>query len=112
MEGETMVAESTTAAELAPFLAPTWFINSEDPRIVALAREIVGRGTDPLEQAIRLFYAVRDGARYTAYNLNLRREALRATSVLTTGEGWCVSKSVMLAAVCRAVGIPCRLGYA
>ena len=32
--------------------------------------------------------------------------------MLANGKGWCVSKSVLLAALCRASGIPCRLGYA
>jgi transglutaminase-like putative cysteine protease len=44
--------------------------------------------------------------------LDLERDAMRATHVLATGRGWCVSKSVLLAALCRAAGIPCRLGYA
>ncbi|MEX0642273.1 MAG: transglutaminase-like domain-containing protein, partial [Pirellulales bacterium] len=39
-------------------------------------------------------------------------ESLRATQVLAAGRSWCVPKSVLLAALCRAVGIPCRLCYA
>jgi transglutaminase-like putative cysteine protease len=95
-----------------PYLAPTWFVNSDAPEIVELAREVVGTETDEIERARRLFYAVRDGIRYTAYNLKLERDAFRATGVLASGESWCVPKSVLLAALCRAAGIPCRLGYA
>jgi transglutaminase-like putative cysteine protease len=98
--------------DLRPYLAPTWFVNSDALEIVALAREVVGPATDDVERACRLFYAVRDGIRYTAYNLDLRREAFRAAHVLATGQGWCVTKSVLLAALCRAVGIACNLGYA
>ena len=98
--------------DLEPYLAPTWFVNSDAPQIVELAREAGGGDADDIERACRLFYAVRDGFRYTAYNLDLAREALRATHVLETGQGWCVSKSVLLAALCRASGIACRLGYA
>jgi transglutaminase-like putative cysteine protease len=94
------------------YLAPTWFINSEAPEIVDLAREVVGRATDEVERACRLFYAVRDGIRYTAYNLQLERRTMRATEVLAAGESWCVPKSVLLTALCRAQGIACRLGYA
>jgi transglutaminase-like putative cysteine protease len=96
----------------AAYLNPTWFVNSNAPEILALAREVAGASDDPVERACRLFYAVRDGIRYVAYNLDLEREALRASHVLVTGQGWCVSKSVLLAALCRAAGIPCRLGYA
>ena len=97
---------------IEPYLAPTWFVNSDAPEIVDLAREVAGGATDPIEQACRLFYAVRDGIRYTAYNLDLRAGAFRASSVLASGQSWCVPKSVLLAAMCRAVGVPCRLGYA
>jgi transglutaminase-like putative cysteine protease len=98
--------------QLAEYLAPTWFVNSDAPPVIELAREIVGSETDDVERACRLFYAVRDGIRYTAYTIELDRESLRATHVLATGTGWCVSKSILLAALCRSNGIACRLGYA
>jgi transglutaminase-like putative cysteine protease len=98
--------------ELQPFLAPTPFVESDAPQIVEVAREIVDGAGDEVERACRLFYAVRDGIRYDAYNIVVTRESLRATAVLAAGQSWCVPKSVLLAAVCRAVGIPCRLSYA
>jgi transglutaminase-like putative cysteine protease len=36
----------------------------------------------------------------------------RASSVLGAGRGFCIGKSALLAACCRAVGIPARVGYA
>jgi transglutaminase-like putative cysteine protease len=98
--------------DLEPYLAATWFVNSDAPQVVSLAAEIAQRGGDEIERACRLFYAVRDGIRYTAYDFDLGREAFRASSVLASGASWCVPKSVLLAALCRASGIPCRLGYA
>ncbi|MCK7503491.1 MAG: transglutaminase family protein [Desulfobacterales bacterium] len=35
-----------------------------------------------------------------------------ASTTLRTKRGWCVTKAVLLAACCRAVGIPARLGFA
>ncbi len=99
-------------ASLDDYLNPTWFVNSDAPQIIELAQETAGGVTDEVERACRLFYAVRDGIRYTAYDLDISRPGMRATRVLETGTGWCVSKSVLLAALCRAAGIPCRLGYA
>jgi transglutaminase-like putative cysteine protease len=97
---------------LQPYLEPGWFVDSDHPAIVALADEI-GQGVpDQVERACRLYYAVRDGIRYTAYHLDLSRSALRASAVLASGASWCVPKSVLLAALCRASGIACRLGYA
>ena len=97
---------------LTPYLQPTQFVESDAPEIAAVAREVVGHARDDVERACRLFYAVRDGIRYDAYNIVVARETLRATSVLKAGQSWCVPKSVLLAAVCRSVGIPCRLNYA
>jgi transglutaminase-like putative cysteine protease len=37
---------------------------------------------------------------------------MKASTVLAIGVGWCVPKAALLAAACRAVGIPARLGYA
>lgn len=100
------------ADDLEPYLSPTWFVESDAPAIVGLAEEIVGPSRDDVDRACRLFYAVRDGIRYDAYNIVVTRESLRATHVLSAGSSWCVPKSVLLAALCRAVGIPCRLCYA
>ena len=37
---------------------------------------------------------------------------MRASTTLAAGRGWCVPKAVLLAAACRAIGIPAALGYA
>jgi transglutaminase-like putative cysteine protease len=55
---------------------------------------------------------VRDRFRYGPYRLDLRPEAMRASSVLAVGHGWCVTKAALLAAACRAAGIGARVGYA
>ena len=59
-----------------------------------------------------LFYAVRDGFRYDPYRIDLTPTGMRASTVLTNGYGWCVTKATLLAASCRARGIPARLGFA
>ena len=59
-----------------------------------------------------LYLAVRDGFRYDPYRLDLTEAGMRASSVLALGHGWCVSKSALLAAASRSVGIPARLGFA
>ena len=61
---------------------------------------------------MRLYYAVRDGLRYDPYNTPMKREAYRASTTLGAGHGYCVNKAGLMAAVCRAVGIPARVGYA
>jgi transglutaminase-like putative cysteine protease len=94
-----------------PTLRPTAFIDSDHPAVRAFAAEHA-RGATPRERAAALYLAVRDGFRYDPYRVDLTLPGLRASTVLASGYGWCVPKAVLLAAACRAVGIPARLGYA
>src|SRR6201992_3904689 len=90
---------------------PGDLIDSDHPKIVAYARRVAGEGS-PREKALRLYYAVRDDLRYDPYNTPMKSEAYRASTTLATGHGYCVNKAGLMAAVCRAVGIPARVGYA
>ena len=65
-----------------------------------------------MSQSIKLYYAVRDGIRYDPYHVDLTVSGLRASATLLHQSGWCVSKAVLLAACCRAMAIPARLGFA
>ncbi len=86
-------------------------IDSEHPAVVAFARSNAGN-TDPRERAVKLYYAVRDGFRYDPYKIDLSVRGLAASSVLANGHGWCVPKAALLAAACRVVGVPARIGLA
>jgi transglutaminase-like putative cysteine protease len=97
---------------LSQFLTPTPTIESLHPVIRAFADEHCAGADDEVECAIRLYYAVRDGIRYNPYNVELSVDGLKATTTLREKTGWCVSKSILLAASCRAKGIPARLGFA
>lgn len=61
---------------------------------------------------MKLYYAVRDLVRYDPYQIDLSVAGMRASTTLERERGWCVSKAVLLAACCRALGIPARLGFA
>lgn len=92
-------------------LAATDFVDCDHPDVAAYARTTAGEGDDRT-RAVRLYYAIRDGFRYNPYEIDLSIAGLRASTVLANGHGWCVNKAVLLAAACRAVGIPAALGYA
>ncbi|HHC07289.1 MAG TPA: transglutaminase family protein [Actinobacteria bacterium] len=94
------------------YLEPTYHVDADHPEVEAFARGEIGDAEDPRTRAVRLFYAVRDGIRYTPYGVDLSPEAMRASAVLRRGEGFCVAKSLLLTAAARAVGIPARLGFA
>lgn len=92
-------------------LEPTPLIDSDHPDVIAFAKTHA-TGADDTARAISLYYAIRDGFRYDPYQIDLRPEGMRASSVLARGHGWCVTKAALLAAACRASGIPARLGFA
>jgi transglutaminase-like putative cysteine protease len=71
-----------------------------------------GIGSNVRERAVALHDAVRDRFRYDPYQVDLSVAGMRASAVIDKGIGWCVPKAALLAAACRAIGIPARLGYA
>lgn len=94
------------------YLKPTSIIDSDHPTIIEFAQKVVGSSRDPLEQAIKIYYAVRDGIRYDPYYPFYLPEHYRASNVLKSGRGYCVCKASLLCALGRALGIPSRVGFA
>ena len=92
-------------------LAPAAMVDSDHPAVIAFAREHA-RGADARERAVSLYYAVRDCLRYDPYRIDLSVHGMKASTALSHGYGWCVPKAALLAAACRAAGIPARVGYA
>lgn len=103
---------SATGSALEGALRATPIIDSDHPAVQELARATTAGATDVRDQAVRLYYAIRDGYRYDPYRIELSPHGMRASTVLANGYGWCVPKAVLLTAACRAVGIPARLGLA
>lgn len=95
----------------SPALSRTSFLDFDRPELATFARAAAGAGS-VRERAVRLYYAVRDGFRYDPYSFHVAPDALRASRTLEARAGWCVPKAVLLAACCRAEGIPARLGFA
>jgi transglutaminase-like putative cysteine protease len=94
------------------YLKPTSIIDSDHPAIIAFAREAIGESQELVEQAIKIYYAVRDGIRYDPYYPFYLAEHYRASNVLKSGRGYCVCKASLLCAMGRSVGIPSRVGFA
>src|SRR5690554_5388489 len=63
------------------------------------------------EQAVQLYYKVRDMFIYDPYHLDLRSENLKSSVIMKKKRAWCVEKSIVLATGFRALGIPSKLGY-
>lgn len=95
-----------------PYLQPTRMVDSDHPRVQRFAAENVDDGASPREQAVALYYAVRDGVRYDPYRIDLSVTGMSASTALSSGRGWCVTKAALLAACCRTRNIPASLGFA
>jgi transglutaminase-like putative cysteine protease len=63
------------------------------------------------ENAIQLYYAIRDGIWYVPDASELAPQQLTASCVLERGTGHCVEKAIVLAACARALGIKTRLEF-
>ncbi len=98
--------------ERETYLQPTAFIDSDSAATISFAEAASASASTETEKAIRLYYAVRDGIRYDPYRIDLTRNGLKASTILSRGYGYCVAKAIVLAAAARSVGIPSRLGFA
>lgn len=94
------------------YLQPAKFVNSDSEEVIQFTNKIIGSTTDPIEKAVKIYYAVRDGFQYNPYDLDLSPEAMKASSLLERNYGYCVEKACLLAACARVAGIPSRLGFA
>jgi len=80
-------------------------VQSDDPRIVALARQAAGSRTDPWEVAVALEKFTHD---YVT-GRNFSKAFSTAVEVAESREGACTQHAVLLAALARARGIPARV---
>ena len=91
------------------YLQATPYVESKHPLIRKKAEEITRGLGNETEKAVKLFNYVRDECHYNMYATTGDIEAYRASAILAKGQGWCVQKAILLAALCRAVEIPCGL---
>lgn len=89
----------------------TYYLDFTHPAVQAFVLRHSVASATAMENAVKLFYAVRDGFSYNPYKLDLRREGLKASSLVGRDHGYCVEKAVLLAAAARAVGVPSRLYF-
>jgi transglutaminase-like putative cysteine protease len=90
--------------EHAADLAPTAFLQSDHPRVQAVAREALGGERDAKRAAVRLNDWVYEHLRKVP-TISIPN----ALQVLEMGEGDCNEHAVLLAALGRAVGLPTRV---
>jgi transglutaminase-like putative cysteine protease len=97
--------------DFTEYLTPTAFIDCDNPDVIAYANRITSSEKSDKLKAIDLYNAVRDDILYYPYEIVLQPEVISASLTLKRGKGYCIEKSLLLAAVGRAWGIPSRLGF-
>lgn len=98
--------------ELTDTLCSSAAIDADNNNVAAFARAHASLSMPARQRAARLFHAVRDTIRYDPYTIRLTIDGMRASTTLAAGRGWCVAKAVLLAACCRSMELPARLGFA
>lgn len=110
---ETELTDTLYNPERPPedYLRAGDFIDSDRPEIVEFAHNYSGIG-EYHERLVKLYYAVRDRIEYNPYFVGRHPDYYRASNCLREGRGFCIPKAALMAACCRAIGIPARVGYA
>ncbi len=89
--------------EVAHWLKPTVFVQSESPKLAEKAREIVGEETNSLEVSRKLCRWVNENMRST-----FSARLTNALEVLASLEGDCTEHSILFIGLARAAGLPAR----
>ena len=95
-------------------LQPNAFVDSDHPAVMEFAHRIAGH-LPPREAAVALTHEVRERLRYNPWRVRFTPDAFTASGVLLRDPdegGHCIDKANLLAAACRALGIPSRLHFA
>lgn len=97
------------------YLKPGVYVESEDPVVADYVHQVTGCGKPGdagLEPILKLYYSVRDDFPYDPYDNFHDPRVFSGKRVLELGRGFCISKAALLAAGCRWLGVPSRLGFA
>ena len=94
---------------MKPYLQSSYFYDYESPSVKSFITATLKGHESPQEQAIKLFYAVRDGWYYYPYKIYTEKPSLTVSNIITRKEGHCIDKAIILISSYRAVGLPARL---
>jgi hypothetical protein len=84
------------------------YCDDNHPDIRRLASKLSHVGQTDTERFASIFHYVRDEIKF---GFPPKWERVRASETLKYGMGYCNTKSILLAAVCRAAGIPAKLHF-
>ena len=110
MQGST---DNTNHRRMNPTrsLQPSYCLDSDAKNIREKAARLTAPHRDARDKARRLFEYVRDEIPYNFAPEVSNRSHFRASHALENGHGFCMQKAALFAALCRASGIPARIGF-
>jgi transglutaminase-like putative cysteine protease len=92
-------------------LRPSFCINSDAVNIREKASKLTGSLRSDRDKARKIFEFVRDEIVYNFAPDVKERKDFRASHALDMGNGFCMQKAALFAALCRASGVPARIGF-
>lgn len=99
---------SKTESDKSPgeeFLSPNGFLQSDNPKIRDAATTAIGNATTQWQKATRIERWVHENVTQKDFTVGFAT----AGEVIETRRGDCTEHAVLLAAMCRAVGVPSRV---
>jgi len=103
LEGFKTAPLPVTDESMKPWLAPTVMVQSDNPKLIDKAKEIVGDEKDSFAVSTKLCHWVHGNVR-TTYSAQLTN----ALEVLENPEGDCTEHSILFIGLARALGLPAR----
>lgn len=95
---------------LQQYLASDENFDFTHPQIKQLAERV--QATDAKQQAIEIYYLVRDGFPYNPYTFVEGPSTFSANFCTANSQGYCIPKAALMVALCRYHGIPAKIGFA
>ncbi|MCH9052954.1 MAG: transglutaminase domain-containing protein, partial [Proteobacteria bacterium] len=92
-------------------LRPAYCIDSDAKPIVRKASELTASIGSARDKVRLIFGFVRDEIPYNFAPAVSNRSHFRASHTLELGTGFCMQKAALFAALCRASGVPARIGF-
>lgn len=92
-------------------LRPTYCINSDAKNVTEQSARLTARHDSEPAKARAIFEFVRDEIVYNFAPSVKDHGDFRASHTLEMGNGFCMQKAALFAALCRASGLPARIGF-
>jgi len=110
LPGDAAIADqkSISDAELESYLLPDEIVETENPAVIKMAKEIVGDEKDPLEISIKIFNWL---IRHIGPDVRQTFDVPRAYKIMSMRAGDCKHFAVLFATMARISGIPTRFVF-